>query len=286
MLALQHVGERIAPVAEIAKDLSCGAGTVKTALALLEDAEVIRLRSRGHLGTYIEMIDYAGLWDLSGEKLFSIAMPLPYSRRYEALATGLQHSFREQGIPLSVSFQRGATFRFQAVREGRSDLALVSGLAADHEQGQGFKSIHDFGPETYVGSHGIIRRREIALDSPDIRLGVDSLSIDQIAMTRLAFPGIDEKHYVECSYTQVLKALEAGHIDATVWNLDEIGETLPSSVESVEVDSFKNTRNTHAVLVCSESDNRVSVAIHDAIASDTVTKVASEVLSGERLPEY
>ena len=111
--------------------LSLGRGTVQGALRLLEEMGAIRLESRGHLGTFLSRKDDQALWEIAGMSHVVGVMPLPYSRKYEGLATGLVEAFREINVPFNLAFMRGSTHRIDALQSGRYDFAVVSGLAAE-----------------------------------------------------------------------------------------------------------------------------------------------------------
>ena len=56
-------------------------------------------------------------------------MPLPYTRLYEGLASGLKAQF--DGIPFYYAHMRGADIRVECLLNGVYDMAVVSRLAAE-----------------------------------------------------------------------------------------------------------------------------------------------------------
>lgn len=92
-------GARLPRVRDVAELLGVGNGTVQSALRLLEEAGAIKTVARGHLGTFLVGSDRAALWRLSGLGAVQAAMPLPHSRRFEGLATGLRAAFEEAAHP-------------------------------------------------------------------------------------------------------------------------------------------------------------------------------------------
>lgn len=160
-------GARLPRVRDLAERLGVGNGTVQAALRLLEEAGAITTVARGHLGTFLVGSDRAVLWRLSGLGTVLAAMPLPHSRRFEGLATGLRTAFEEAGAPFAITFLRGAAARVAAVAEGRAELAVLSRSAADRLTGQqAVELIADLGPATYAGGHGLLLRPGITLGSP------------------------------------------------------------------------------------------------------------------------
>lgn len=85
-LLAHNEGDRIKTIGEYAGYFDTGRGTVQSALRFLQDSGAISLESKGHLGTYILMLNYKNLWEISDPGVIMGVMPLPYSKRYEGLA--------------------------------------------------------------------------------------------------------------------------------------------------------------------------------------------------------
>lgn len=284
LLSAYSVGDQIPKVQTLARELDCGNGTIQAAFGVLDQANAITLKSRGHLGTFISQIDHSVLWELSGSRSVSIAMPLPYSRRYEALATGLQKSFIETELPLTLAFMRGSTQRVRALREGRVDLVLMSGMAAHAEEN--LEIVHDFGPQSYVAAHGLLIAKGKDPGDDKLRVGVDPESADQVRLVANYFPDLPSKQLVPLSYNQLDHSFKEGHIDATVWNLDEVNRTIKSEVDMIPIPEIDEQQNTHAVVVRPKSGLPVAVGVLQAITADTVTRCIDAVMAGDMTPTY
>lgn len=282
-LASLNVGDRIPKHEELAAELDCGRGTVQAGFDLLANAGGIKLRSRGSLGTFVEEIDHAVLWDLSGQRSVSVAMPLPYSRWYEGLATGLGASFARSGIPLMLMFIRGSVARMRALSESRVDLVVMSSLAA--ESAEGIDIVHDYGPGSYVSSHALILASGVDFDDPDLRVGIDPSSEDQVRMAAQAFPSGVNPQRVPVSYNQLDSAFRDGLINATVWNSDEVHAHIRVPV-TIHPLPLPDMGNTHAVIVRKQADDPIPVGVHRAIADPAVLKAARDVVDGRIVPTY
>src|SRR5699024_4404765 len=88
---LIHVeeGGRIPRVEDFAQTLSIGRRTIQEGFRVLSNMHALKVESRGYLGTYLVYKNIHLLKEIAGEGALVGAMPLPYSRRYEGLATGL-----------------------------------------------------------------------------------------------------------------------------------------------------------------------------------------------------
>ena len=284
---------RLPRVRDLAEELGCGNGTVQAALRLLEEAGAVETAARGHLGTYLVRSDKAVLWRLSGLGTLLAAMPLPYSRRYEGLATGLRTAFDEAGTPFAITFMRGAGARTRALLERKVDLVVLSRFAADElleEHPGDLELVVDLGPATYVGAHGMLVREGVSVDAPGLRVAVDHASEDQRMLAERAFEGRSDVRWVEASYMQLADLFEREQADVTVWNLDEVqgrrgmrAEVLPLGDE---ITRDLSLRNSKAAVISRSGSGTALRAVRDALDPARVAALQSEVLRGERMPSY
>ncbi|WP_411139667.1 GntR family transcriptional regulator YhfZ [Streptomyces sp. x-80] len=293
VLLLHHEPDtRLPRVRDFAQELGYGNGTIQAALALLEEAGAIETTARGHLGTFLVRSDRAILWRLSGLGTLLAAMPLPYSRRYEGLATGLRAAFEEAGTPFAITFMRGAGTRTAALLEGKTDLVVLSRFAADRliEEHPGeLTLVADLGPATYVGAHGLLLREGASLDMPGLRVAIDHASEDQWMLAERAFAGRSDIEWVESSYMQMGDLLARNQADATVWNLDEV-QGRSAGVEVLplgdEVTRELALRNSSAAIIGRSEGAKALTAVREALDLSRVTSLQAEVLRGERIPSY
>ncbi|MEV4975692.1 GntR family transcriptional regulator YhfZ [Streptomyces scopuliridis] len=292
VLLLNHEPEtRLPRVRDFAVELGVGNGTVQAALQLLENAEAIETTARGHLGTFLVRSDRSILWRLSGLGTLLAAMPLPYSRRYEGLATGLRAAFEEAGAPFAITFMRGAGARTTALLEGKVDLVVLSRFAADRLiEDHPVELVADLGPATYVGAHGLLLRRGADRETPGLRVAVDHASEDQRMLTERAFAGRSDIEWIEASYMQLRDLFEHNLADATVWNLDEVQGLLGMSVDVLplgdEVTRELSLRNSSAAIIGRTEGAKALGAVRESLDLSVVTTLQAEVLRGERMPSY
>lgn len=281
--------DRVGTFDEYAKKFGTGRGTVQAAVRLLQEGEAVALESRGHLGTFLATVDYEKLWQFTGFGAVMGVMPLPYSKLYEGLATGLYHVAQQGKIPFSLAYMRGARPRIKALADGRYDFAIVSRLAAEaavQEQG-GITIALSFGAFTYVHKHAIIfasgRQREI---QDGMRIGVDKTSTDQYLLT---VNQCREKKviYVDLAYNQIIAKLQAGDIDAAIWNIDEVLERkldMPY-LPLTELNSYGDS-DTEAVIVIRETDSGIEALLNSFIKPDEVVSYQQQVVEGILVPSY
>ncbi|MFC9428495.1 GntR family transcriptional regulator YhfZ [Streptomyces sp. NPDC056987] len=292
VLLLNHEPDtRLPRVRDFAVELGVGNGTVQAALQLLEDAEAIETTARGHLGTFLVRSDRSILWRLSGLGTLLAAMPLPYSRRYEGLATGLRSAFEEAGAPFAITFMRGAGARTTTLLEGKVDLVVLSRFAADRLiEEYPVELVADLGPITYAGAHGILLRHGSDLASPGLRVAVDHTSEDQRILAEHTFAGRDDIKWIEASHMQLRELFEHDGADATVWNLDEAWGLLGTGVDVLplgdEVTRDLSLRNSSAAIIGRAEGAGALGAVRGSLDLSVVTTLQAEVLRGERTPSY
>jgi hypothetical protein len=291
-LLLNHeAGTRLPRLRDFAAELKVGNGTVQAALQLLEEEGAVETKARGHLGTFLVRSERAILWRLAGLGTLLAAMPLPYSHRYEGLATGLRAAFEQAGAPFAITFMRGASTRLGALLDGKADLVVLSRFAADRiAEEHPVELVADLGPGTYVGSHGLLLRRGTPLEREGIRVAVDSSSEDLRMLAARAFAGRDDVEWVEASYMQLRGLFAQGRVDATVWNLDEVRDHLGPDVEvrplDEEIARELASRNSRAALIGRAGETPALDAVRMSLDFSVVTEVQGEVLRGERVPLY
>lgn len=282
-------GGRIGRMHDYARQLGVGNGTVQAALRLLGQAGAVDLHARGRLGTFVQNADRARLWQLAGLGTVLAALPLPYSRRYEGIATGLKSAFAEAEVPFGVTFMRGAQARAAALVEGRCEVALMSRLAFDTlADSQPLRVFADFGPGSYVRAHGVVLGAGRELDSGELAVAVDASSVDQQTLTDLVFERRQVRR-VMTSYMQLPALFARGEVDATVWALDEVERLLPDTrvvgLDDGALDALGG-RNTVAVLVCRAGDDPALEIARDGIDWQVVSSMQRQVLAGGVIPSY
>ncbi|HEX7291617.1 MAG TPA: GntR family transcriptional regulator YhfZ [Conexibacter sp.] len=284
-LILYQPGERVPTVQQFAEELRTGVSTVQRALAILTETGVLELVPRGKRGTFLQEIDRPGLWRASLQTVMVGLMPLPYTRRYEGLATGLRAQAETLGVPFSLAFMSGAASRLDVVGVGEQ-FAIISALAAQlaREEGRQIEVCLDFGPQSYVEGHALVWAGKQRRRHP--RVGVSMRSYDQLELARREFG--DHAEYVDVPYLQVLEHLRARHFDVTVWATDAMAsvEDLPVTGLTSPAALAAVPSNTAAVLVTAGDHAITHALLRHELDVDAVRRVQAEVLAGARVPHY
>ena len=255
-------GKKIPRVSDYTETLSIGRGTVQNALNLLEEMKAIQLEARGHLGTYLMWKDDDVLLEIAGVAPLTGSMPLPYSRKYEGLASGIVEAFESSGNKVNLIYMRGGMNRIEALRTKRCDYAVVSKLTADTTLSKypNLKIMERLGLNSYVSSHKIFLANHQEIDVHDgMKIGVDRESLDQLQLTSLEFVSRNVE-YVDVNYMQLFDKLLANEIDATIWNVDD--KKMTQTFKSIEFQSAgaqQMSKDTSEAVIIIDSDREEEI---------------------------
>ncbi len=282
-----NVGEKVPTVSQLCEKYQLARGTVQNALKSLQHYDAIRLDAKGHKGSYLVKKNMSVLLKFAGINSIVGVMPLPYSKRYEGLASGLLVTLENRySIPASMAFMRGAKNRIGMLISNRYDFAIISKIAAERiiEEYDNIIIVLSFGEYSYLSEHVVIFSNDKYTEiTAGMRVGIDNDSIDQKILTEEVCKGI-EIDYVNYGYSQILQRVIQGDIDAAVWNKDEIDEKL-CPVKYYPIKEIGSAAN-EAVLVVSKDKPELASLLKDLIDPKTVTNIQQLVLKGRITPSY
>lgn len=283
-----EVGDRILTVAQLAEKYSTARGTIQCALKFLQDYEAISLEARGHLGTFITSINYIKLLDVADIKTILGVMPLPYSKVYEGLATGLYNTLVTSNISVGLAYMRGANTRVEALKEERYDFAVISKLAAEYyiNEGCNIEIIEDFGNFTYVNEHILMFSENFKNSIEDgMKIGIDYSSLDHVILTKYHCQG-KKVEFVPLIYSQILNSILRGEIQGAVWNKDDL-QDRNIKVQFKPIDnSIFTYKDTKAAIVANTKNTSFNKLLKKFINKEKVLDIQKRVINGEITPNY
>ena len=264
-------------ILDISSDVS------SSALKTLESSGAIRIERRGRNGSYLVEMDNKALLTHVDINNVVCAMPLPYTRLYEGLASGLKAQF--DGIPFYYAHMRGADIRVECLLNGVYDMAVVSRLAAESYLTQkGLCLALELGPHTYVGEHQLICRKG---ESANVkRVGLDNRSADQKIMTDVFF-GDSDVERVDLSYHESLQRIVKGDVDAVIWNVVAENELTMLGLEATPLtDDPRFLQATEAVILTRVDDYPMQQLLRAVVDKHALLAHQQRVVSGEQEPSY
>ncbi len=283
-----EIDERIPKVGDLSSEFNVGRGTIQTILKKLEDLDCVKLESRGHLGTFLREKNINNLLNYSGISQITAVMPLPYSKKYEGLATGLTYEFEQLNLSFNIAFMIGDKLRLNGLKEGRYDLALVSRFSALEElKNRSELSVAlDFGAQTYVSNHAIIFSDPLKTTITDgMKIGIDDCSTDQVTLTNAE---TEEKkvEYVKLNYMHLLPNLRANNIDATIWSIDEIDKDYFHTQPLSSAKAIQYEKEMSKAVCLIQKENRKMEYILSLLSKEKIVKIQSLVEEGNFIPRY
>ena len=282
-------GDRLPVISEYQERFKVSRGTIQNAQNFLKEKGAIVCENRGQLGTFLVGIDYDILQTYAISGPVPGTMPLPYSKRYEGLATGLYAAFEKQDLRLNLAYIRGAKERIRLVCADVYRFAIVSRFAAKEAISEGYpvQIVVDFGKETYLSQHVLLFSDPTKRQMEDgMKVGIDYSSHDQHSLIERLTSGL-RVTLVEMPAYQLLQALQTGKIEAGVWNYDEILDKGYQGLNYVFIDTIPELYDMNvAVMLCKKDDAEMTAIIENNAMAAEVLKIQKEVLSGEKVPNY
>ncbi|HIZ46106.1 MAG TPA: hypothetical protein IAA19_03680 [Candidatus Olsenella pullistercoris] len=280
-------GERIPTVSALEARCQASRGNVQKALANLKAMGAISLESHGQNGTTLTDIDHLALAHGCGRDHLVGVMPLPYTTRYEGLATSLFTLLNVGGLRSFITFLRGSEARVQALLDGFANYAVMSRMAYDDyaSRGCGIELALECGPLTYVGRHVLLSRDAAAKSLDGARVGIDESSVDQSSLTRRYFANANVE-YVPVQYTHIVDLLLAGELDTGIWNEDDVHVRASGlAMRPLDEDGAQDA-NTRAVVVTRSDDPLTRSLVTDLLSASAIEDVQRRVMSGELMARY
>lgn len=287
-LLTRKQGDRIPSVSEYEEMLGVSRGTVQNSFAYLKEHGAAEFVSRGKLGTYLKEVDYQRLQACTQWKELLGVMPLPYSVRYQGLATALYAALAP--FSFNLVYARGAGSRLRLLTSGACQFILCSRLAAQAAVSAGTPAqmVLDFGPGTYLSSHVLVLHDPAATGiCSGMRVACDSASIDHEHITRRVCAGVPGVEFVDMRAHHALTAVLDGTVDAGIWNLDDILETGHTGLNLRPLDTMLDMAPyTSAVVMARRGADALVRLLQRHLDPAAVREIQAEVCSGARTVNY
>ena len=288
--------DRLPPVSQYAKALDVGTGTVQTALTHLRRVGAIDLEPQGRLGTAIRGRGLAQLWHVAMERPILAGMPMPYSRIFEGLSTGLRESFRREGLSLVFFHVDGSRNRLNVLLQGNTDFAVLSALGSQMalDQNLPVEVVCRLGRGSFLHKHVMVSLREFRKRrGQPTKVGIDPSSLEHGFITRVCCNHLKSRGPFEFKDVPALdftRRLAERDIDLIVWPTDETLDLRPRDVQQEPIPTGAlhelGGAHTEASLVV-RADDAAALSIVSLLTSkDVVRRVQAQVIRGLRAASY
>ncbi|GEQ61395.1 GntR family transcriptional regulator YhfZ [Vagococcus lutrae] len=282
-------GDRMPSITEYQSEYDVARGTVQNALNYLKTEGALVTKSHGHLGTFIEEIDYTILQEYALSEAILGTMTLPYSRLYEGLATGIYEEFKEHNIKLNLAYIRGSKERVRSISTKTYRFAVVSKFAAKRviQQGEPLEIVIDFGKQTYLSGHVLLfaNRHNNSIED-GMKVAIDYSSLDQQMLTNESIQN-KQVELVEMPGHQIIHSLKSGQIDAGIWNFDEIRDKNYEELNYITLDNNQlEEEMSTSVIVCHQDDTSMEAFFNKSFDMKRVLDIQTQVGDGTMVPRY
>ena len=282
-------GDRVPSVTDYQTKYEVARGTIQNALSFLKDREAIKVKSHGHLGTFIEEINYSILQEYALSDTILGTMTLPYSRLYEGLATGIYDVFKENNIKLNLAYIRGSKERVRSIVNKTYRFAVISKFAAEQaiSTGEPIEISLDFGSRSYLSKHVLLfRDKNQKQIEKNMKIAIDYSSIDQQLLTKYIIKD-EQVEYVEMQGHQIISALQNGQIDAGIWNYDEIRDKNHQGLHHVLLEDSQMERDmSTSVIITHVDDSSMNAFFQKSVNKEKILSIQKDVCAGKIIPQY
>ncbi|RRD39998.1 hypothetical protein EII29_04090 [Leptotrichia sp. OH3620_COT-345] len=283
-LLFSKVGERIPSVIDYSQKYEISVGLIQKAFVYLQDEGAVEFEKRGVLGSFVKKINNDILLEKSDLDILVGVMPLPYSKRYEGLATGIKNNFQNNNLDYYFAYMSGSKIRMDLLRKGVYDFAVVSKLAykLEREKNKDIEAIFEFGENSYASKHVLFKAPGVKKIQ---KVGIDRNSEDQKYLTKKCLEGSDYI-YVEIDYNETAKLLKNKVVDAIIWNFDKI-EEKQIDIDYEELPQNKMLRHaSEAVLIVNSNNENLKRLAKKIIDMNYIKEIQKSVMDNRMLPTY
>ncbi len=271
-----NVGDKLESISKLSKRFEVGRGTIQDVISELEDSGALELKKQGRNGTLIVHKDNKILLKKSRVDCFFGVMPLPYTFRYEALATAVKSEIMNQtDTSVSMSYVKNADDRIRLVKEGRVDFGIFSEEHAQKIIRENVELsilivLHD---SSYLSKH------ILASNKKNIKkIGIDANSYVHRMLTEENFKSHE---YVQLHYNQIYESLRLKKIDAAIINYDDIRDNDFAYKEIKEKPEI-----LRAAIVVNKNNEILENIIEENTFLENVEVIQSAILNKELDPNY
>lgn len=284
------VGGQLPSTAALARSAQAGNGTIQAALRALEDTGAVAFTAHGASGRALVARDLKALWSASGRGALTGVLPLPESREFAGLATGLAMLAEKHELPFQILFRQGSRVRLRFLESERVDFVVLSDQVAQSVAGE--VTGWSLGAYTYYGRNSVAvitaAGREVLATG---RVPIDRNSSDHAALTLQEFP---DAELIDTPYLFIPELIVRGELDAAVWHQNSSSPLLTAAGLSIHPLSTRTAASRghddgeldKAAIVWRSSDTGVGQLLEEVFRTPELEQMQKEVIDGRRIPQF
>ena len=278
-----EIGEKVKSVKEYSDSLGISVGSIQKAFDKLEDENVFVLEKKGVLGKILKSKNKNKLIFHSSLKSIVGVMPLPYSKRYEGLATAIKSAFENAGINFYFAYMQGSRIRLRMLKEKIYDFAIMSDLAYINFKTKEIKKVLDFGNESYVSKHILITNN---LKNENLRIGIDKNSEDQYFLSERYFKNTNCE-FVNINSDNILREILYNNIDQAIISMDDIEDKEIEKVNIIDLEDKEYLEKANVASIVINSNNKfIESLLLQVLNKHKIKEIQNKVVNKIMVPRY
>jgi len=282
-----NVGDKLETFEKLSKYFNVGRGTIQTAIKELVSIKALKYNNAGRNGRIISYLNYEKLIEIAGETFIIGVMPLPYSKRYEGLATGIFKTLNNSIGNCNLAFMSGSRNRLKALLSGRYDFIVVSKQTAnlflkENLQVVEAKQLYN---HSFIKGHVLASHIDINSIDEIKRIGVDFSSDDQTTLTNITFKDYDVE-LVPIRYSNLTDSIASKKIDGAIWSADNFSIYNDKIKILKTISPTSSMDETIASILCLQNNQATIKFLNMYLDEKTIKSIQNQVIEGSITANY
>lgn len=276
--------DKLKTVKQYSDEIGSSVGNIQNLLKELEENDIIKIKKRGHLGSFLESIDHDKLLEILDVQSIICSMTLPYSKKIEGLASGINRCFDKKIIFLHV--WRGSN-RINLLKHNHCHFIIVSDFFAQEylKENSDLEIALDFDIGSYLTNHILLYKNH------DYRkVGIDLSSKDHKLLTESFFKDKDNLTYIDMNSDEIPNAISEGIIDCGIVSFDDLEWNSDISkkgiISEVITNNLYSERLSKAVILINKKDLWVKKILENYLNKEDILKHQQDVIDKKVRPIY
>lgn len=278
------ISDKLKTVKQYSDEIGSSVGSIQNLLKELEDSNIVKIKKRGHLGSFLESLDHDKLLEILDVQSIICSMTLPYSKKIEGLASGINRCFDKKIIFLHV--WRGSN-RINLLRHNHCHFTIVSDFfAQEYLKGNSDLEIAlDFDIGSYLTNHILLYKNQ------DYRkVGIDLSSKDHRLLTESFFKNKSNLTYIDINSDEIPNAIFEGTIDCGIVSFDDLEWNSDISkkgiLSEVITDNLYSERLSKAVILINKKDIWIKKILETYLDKEDILNHQQDVIDKKIRPIY
>lgn len=276
--------EKLKTIKQYSNEIGYSVGNIQNLIKELEENNIIKIKKRGHLGSYLEEINYDKLLEIIDVQSIICSMTLPYSKKIEGLASGINKCFDKKIIFLHV--WRGRN-RINLLKHEHCHFIIVSDFFAQEylKENSELEVALDFDVGSYLTQHILLYKNQNYK-----KVGIDLSSKDHQLLTKSFLDKKRNLTYINVNSDDIPNSISQGIIDCGIITFDDLewNRDISKKELSYEIitDNIYSKNLSKAVILINKKDLWVKRIIKKYLNKKEILQHQKDVIEKKIRPVY